>query len=627
MTLKDYKIAKTIGAGSFGQVYRAVRIADGQEVAIKQVDIKNMSHKERESSLKEVRILAAVSHPHVIRYECAFIEDDKLFIVTEFAAGGDLHNLISKQLQKQRLLHEDIIWRYVIEAVLALKHMHSKRIIHRDLKPQNILLDSRGHLKIADLGLGRVMSEQTLLVHTRVGTPYYISPELIRGDGYDEMSDVYALGAVFYELCALKPPFRVRNNNIIALQNKIVSDKPAALHEYYSDELKFLIFKMLEKQPSDRPSISHILNYSEVKIRMKELEWKKKEKHWKLQMEEMQKAYQAELEKLKQGSSIDEETLHKAKQYTPLITEKKRLESEVAEVLKDCKRLEEEIATIKVQRVEGINSTERQRIKELEEEREILAMRLMELENEQKPGTPVYDDDCYQDRVNEPQNPGLVSVLDGQLATWKTGGGAQFKKSCEEDSDSTFEATPPTPIKRRSDERSSLFAGQNPHVGSESDPSSSLSYHAVSEGQLEQYSLDYLRVCRPFEAKKLPSLVCAFKWTRKEADSWDADRRCVLLQPCEGVTFLYKVDPRDSGNIESIKVRESGSRKYKQLATPLASRLTCTTNEYRVYSFTIPAHVLSTESMTHFVVDFEDNEAVRELFVFRVYPEIQAFIR
>ncbi|KAL0222018.1 hypothetical protein RCL1_001872 [Eukaryota sp. TZLM3-RCL] len=617
MPLRDYKLGRSIGKGSFGTVYRALKLSDGSDVALKAVDINSMNAKEREAALKEVRILAAVSHTHIIAYKEAFIEDDTLYIVTEFAAGGDLYGLIQKQLQKGRLLHEDIVWRYVIEAVLALKHLHEKRIIHRDLKPQNILLDGKGHLKIADLGLGRTMSEQTLLVHTRVGTPYYLSPELIRGDGYDEMSDVYALGAVLYELCSLKPPFRVRNNNIVTLQNKILTERPAELHEYYSDELKLLIFKMLEKQPQDRPSITHILAYSEVKVRMKELEMKKREKilkmeagEWKNEAEEWKRKYEELAARMTNQPSVDPEVLAKAAQYTPLIAKNKQLEEASSQLRAEITKLQGEI-----QRVRAANANpDPRRIAELEEE---LSMLSMQLGNQQQEfsTTPTDDDTSVNHDIDySPVNLPGKSVLDGQLALWKTGLGDRYAKQ-DEELENNFEVTPPTPAKK---------VRSNP----ESEPSSSVSYCAVSEGQLPQYSLDYLRVCKSSDARKLPSLVSVFTWMRRAEDGeyWDPDRKIVLLQPSNGITILYKVDPRDSGNIERIQVREEGDRKYKNLPRPIPARLTSVSADFRILSLTLPPNMFSA-ALTHFVLDFEDNEKVAEVYVFRVYPEIQAFIR
>lgn len=82
----------------------------------------------------------------------------------------------------------------------ALQHMHEKRIMHRDLKPANIFIDSDGTLKLGDLGLGRAMSSQTFEAYSRVGTPLYMSPEVLDGSGYDTKSDVWSLGCIAYEL-------------------------------------------------------------------------------------------------------------------------------------------------------------------------------------------------------------------------------------------------------------------------------------------------------------------------------------------------------------------------------------------------------------------------------------------
>jgi NIMA (never in mitosis gene a)-related kinase len=86
--------------------------------------------------------------------------------------------------------------------------MHSKRIMHRDLKPANIFISNEGDLKIGDLGLSRQLSSQTFEAFSRVGTPLYMSPEVLMGKGYDWKSDVWSMGCIAYELCALRSPFR-----------------------------------------------------------------------------------------------------------------------------------------------------------------------------------------------------------------------------------------------------------------------------------------------------------------------------------------------------------------------------------------------------------------------------------
>lgn len=86
--------------------------------------------------------------------------------------------------------------------------MQSMRIMHRDLKPANIFIDSNDNLKLGDLGLGRDFTSQTMEAYSRVGTPLYMSPEVLQGSGYDFKSDVWSLGCIAYELCALKSPFK-----------------------------------------------------------------------------------------------------------------------------------------------------------------------------------------------------------------------------------------------------------------------------------------------------------------------------------------------------------------------------------------------------------------------------------
>ena len=89
--------------------------------------------------------------------------------------------------------------------------MKEKRIMHRDLKPANIFIDSQENLKLGDLGLGRDFSSQTLEAFSRVGTPLFMSPEVLQGSGYDFQCDVWSLGCIAYELCALRSPFKVEH--------------------------------------------------------------------------------------------------------------------------------------------------------------------------------------------------------------------------------------------------------------------------------------------------------------------------------------------------------------------------------------------------------------------------------
>jgi len=140
--------------------------------------------------------------------------------------------------------------------------MHEKRIIHRDLKPANILIFSDGIFKLGDLGLGRYMSDETFKAFSQVGTPLYMSPEVIRNEGYDFKTDVWSLGCVIYELISLKSPFRTDEKiSIYDLFSKInKGDYPKINDDKYSDIVKDLVDKMLKVNPEERISLEEVRN-------------------------------------------------------------------------------------------------------------------------------------------------------------------------------------------------------------------------------------------------------------------------------------------------------------------------------------------------------------------------------
>ena len=109
----------------------------------------------------------------------------------EWAAAGDLKRQIRKAQERNTYFDERVVWKYFSQIVNAISHMHDERVMHRDLKPANIFLTLNGTVKVGDLGLGRALSEDTMEAHSKVGTPLYMSPEVLRGDGYDWKSDIW----------------------------------------------------------------------------------------------------------------------------------------------------------------------------------------------------------------------------------------------------------------------------------------------------------------------------------------------------------------------------------------------------------------------------------------------------
>ncbi|CAN0473251.1 unnamed protein product [Ectocarpus sp. 8 AP-2014] len=142
--------------------------------------------------------------------------------------------------------------------------MHKMRIMHRDIKPANIFLTLKGQVKVGDLGLGRVMSTEDDLAYSKVGTPLYMSIEVLGGGGYSWKSDVWSLGCVLYELAMLWSPFKSENLNRNSLYKKISKGDYPPMLAYYSEELRALATGMINTNPCERPSVEEVSSESRV---------------------------------------------------------------------------------------------------------------------------------------------------------------------------------------------------------------------------------------------------------------------------------------------------------------------------------------------------------------------------
>lgn len=198
------------------------------------------------------------------RYCDAFVERDNLYIVMEFAEHGDIYRQIKKFKTANKYIKEDTIWSYTIQVALGLDHLHSRRVLHRDIKPKNIFLTSKHHVRLGDLGCAKLI--KTGLARTQIGTPYYMSPEIWAARPYDGKSDVWALGCLIFELCALHPPFLA--DDMQALSRKVKTAPVARVSRHYSDELATLVSSLLNKSPRARPSVAEVLALPSIRKRM-----------------------------------------------------------------------------------------------------------------------------------------------------------------------------------------------------------------------------------------------------------------------------------------------------------------------------------------------------------------------
>ena len=264
--MNDFQIISKLGEGAYSTVFKVRRNIDNKIYALKKVKLLNLSEKEKENSLNEVRILASVKSNFVVSYKEAFFDekDNTLCIIMEFADRGDLYQKIVQHKKSAILFEESDIWRIFIQLVKGLKSLHDLKILHRDMKSANVFLFSNGSAKLGDLNVSKVAKRG--LGYTQTGTPYYASPEVWKDKPYDNKSDVWSLGCVLYEMITLRPPFRAQNME--GLYNKVCKGQFSRIPDKFSDDLYKVVQFLLQVNPLSRPSCEQILNHPIVQKRI-----------------------------------------------------------------------------------------------------------------------------------------------------------------------------------------------------------------------------------------------------------------------------------------------------------------------------------------------------------------------
>jgi len=254
-----YRKIKSVGKGSFGEAVLVRSKADGKRYIAKAIESAAMSPKEKRDVQNEIKILAAVNHPNIVRYHEHFEDGTLIFIVMEYADGGDLSSRI-KDAKKQdpiKPFDPKLCMFWLLQICMALKYLHDNHILHRDLKTANIFLTTKNVVKLGDFGISTVLQNTMACAKTVCGTPYYFSPELCQSKPYNNKSDVWALGVVFYEILTLARPFNAKT--LKDLVRKIVVGQYEAVPATVPAEMRALCASLLQVNPSMRPSINRIL--------------------------------------------------------------------------------------------------------------------------------------------------------------------------------------------------------------------------------------------------------------------------------------------------------------------------------------------------------------------------------
>jgi serine/threonine protein kinase len=248
--IANYNVERRLGRGAMGTVYLARDRELGRHVAIKLIQADVDSSDMRERFNREARSIAALNHPNIVTLYHAGQEESVPYLVLEYIDGRSILHVISKR-EPVPLPHR-LLW--IEQLCEGLQYAHERGIIHRDIKPANLMIDHLDRLRILDFGIARIFGEAKTAMSTLIGTPAYMAPEYIRGEGIDARADVFAVGAVAYELLSYQRAFSGDTQSTIL--HRVLSEMPPRFVEAgatdLDPELEQIVFRALSKDQNAR---------------------------------------------------------------------------------------------------------------------------------------------------------------------------------------------------------------------------------------------------------------------------------------------------------------------------------------------------------------------------------------
>ncbi|KAJ7522008.1 hypothetical protein O6H91_19G078500 [Diphasiastrum complanatum] len=257
----DYLTLQEIGRGSFAVVWKAVHRVERHEVAIKEIATERLNTKLQENLLSEIAILRKTDHPNIIRLHDIVEEPNRLYLVLEYCAGGDLATYI----QQRGKVSEEVAKHFMRQLGSGLQALRANNLIHRDLKPQNLLLSTNNEsavLKIADFGFARSLQPQGM-AETLCGSPLYMAPEILQSQKYDAKADLWSVGTILFQLLTGRYPF-FGNSPAQLLQNITKGEVqfPKSISADLHPDCIDLCRKLLRQNPVERLSFEEFFNHS-----------------------------------------------------------------------------------------------------------------------------------------------------------------------------------------------------------------------------------------------------------------------------------------------------------------------------------------------------------------------------
>ncbi|KAL9647939.1 hypothetical protein ABK040_008209 [Willaertia magna] len=246
VTLKDFDLLTVVGRGSFGKVMKVKEKSTGKTFAMK-VLRKDMIVKENmvAHTIAEKNILESIDHPFIVALHNAFQTDEKLYLVLSYLPGGELFY----HLREESKFDINRAKFYGAQIALAIEHLHKHDIIYRDLKPENIVLDAEGYAVLTDFGLAKTSIRGNTSTYTFCGTPEYLAPEILKGQGHAKAVDWWSLGILLYEMIVGLPPFYSENINEMY---ELILKAPLKFPNNVPSDAQSLLKGLLERDESKR---------------------------------------------------------------------------------------------------------------------------------------------------------------------------------------------------------------------------------------------------------------------------------------------------------------------------------------------------------------------------------------
>lgn len=252
----EYKIEKTLFSSEKVNIYLTTKNNLKLNYIMKQITIGKYSKEDMELIISEAKLLSLFDYKFVLKTVDYFQIKDIYYVIVEYCDGGTLEDYIHHMKKSKKHIKEELIWKIFIQISLGIAYLHRNHLIHRNIKPSNILLTKDFKAKIKGMKDSKKLIDKRF-TNSIVGTPYYLAPEIWEERPYDRKVDIWALGILLYELCALTVPFKGVNTSELIINIK--EDKIEPIPKIYSKELQGFISYILNNDELSRPTIDEII--------------------------------------------------------------------------------------------------------------------------------------------------------------------------------------------------------------------------------------------------------------------------------------------------------------------------------------------------------------------------------